>query len=253
MPPPLTIHAGGGGGGGGEPAGSLAAGGATKDTGRRGGDGGAGGAKRRERSNSSSGAGAGGDHHPGRWRRLLGNPRVHRLARLVFESVQVAAVAATLIVVAVDAEVYSGRRTSATDGTYGAVRLAELAAVTAFLLEAAVLVVARGLVLLPGACLRDPSIVFCFSLTALSATCLWALGGAGAAGEEAFWVTVARAARALNVFRLLRLVRMSDSLADLLNALRSSGKALCLAGGVVLCFWLQWAIVGLEVRTPLPE
>lgn len=179
----------------------------------------------------------------GCWRRFLGREKHHRLARAVFQAVQVCAVASILVVVALDAELASGRRTAA-DET-GAVRLLETAAVSAFLAEAAVLIVAQGLVLLPGAYLRVPSNVLGFSLTVLATVCLWPFGGSGRGGDLP--LSAVKALRALNVLRLVRLAKLSCSLMNLLRALRSSGKALCLAGAVVLSFWLQWAIVGLQV------
>lgn len=39
-----------------------------------------------------------------------------------------------------------------------------------------------------------------------------------------------------------------DGLARVLKAVRSSGRALCLAGAIALFFWIQWSIVGLQVR-----
>lgn len=183
----------------------------------------------------------------GRWRRFLGRRKVHRVARFVFQAVQVCAVAVTLVVVSLDAELASGRRTP--DDETSTMRLLETVAVSAFLAEALVLIVAQGLILLPGAYLRDSSNVFGFSLTVLSAACLWAFGGAGWGGT--LWVSTVKVSRALNVFRLLRFAKLSRSLTDLLKALRSSGKSLCLAGGAVLFFWLQWAIVGLQVLVNL--
>ena len=234
-------------------------GGAIADTGTRGREGRA---RTPGMENVPPGGAAGGNRikpwssrgsNPGCWRRLLWNRKLHRVARFVFQTVQVVAVVATLVVVALDAEVSSGRRAAA-DRT-SALRLVELAAVSAFLVEALVLIVARGLILLTGAYLRDSSNVFCFSLTALSAVCLWAFEGSAAGGgwRGAFWVTVVKVLRALHVFRLLRLARLSQGLTNLLNALRSSGKALCLAGAVVLSFWVQWAIVGLQVPPGCPS
>lgn len=179
----------------------------------------------------------------GRWRKIVGRRQVHRLARFVFEAVQVCAVGTLLVVVALDAELTSGRRTSADETS--TMRLLEAAAVSVFLAEALVLIVAQGLILLPGAYLRDSSNVFNFSLSVLSAVCLWAFGGVAWAGSLP--VSTLKALRALNVVRLLRLARLSRSLTDLLKALRSSGKSLCLVGGAVLFFWLQWAIIGLQV------
>lgn len=179
----------------------------------------------------------------GCWRRILGRRKVHRLARFVFQAFEIFAVAALLVVVALDAELTSGRRTSADETS--AMRRLETVAVYAFLAEALVLVVAQGLILLPGAYLRDSSNVFSFSLTVLSAVCLWVFGGAAWAGSLS--VSTLKALRALNVFRLLKFAKLSRSLTDLLKAIRSSGKSLCLVGGTVLFFWLQWAIVGLQV------
>lgn len=184
------------------------------------------------------------------WGRFLGRRIPHRLARLAFDAARVLAVAAVLAVVCHDAELSSGRRNSPADETTS-IRLLEAVAVYTFLAETAVLVVARGLVLLPTAYLRNSSDVFEFLLTVLSAVCLWAFGGAGWAGTRS--VSAVKAARALNVVRLLRYSRLSRSLTDLLKALRSSGKSLCLAGGVVVFFWLQWAIIGLQVTTVWPS
>lgn len=179
----------------------------------------------------------------GCWRRFLGKKKHHKLARATFQAIQACAIVAILVVVSLDVELASGRRTVA-DKT-DIMRLVETVAVSAFLAEALVLVVAQGLVLLPGAYLRRSSDILCFSLTVLSTACLWPLGGSGGAG--ALPLSAIKAMRALNVLRLMRFAKLSCSLMDLLRALRSSGKALCLAGAVVLSFWIQWAIVGLQV------
>lgn len=179
----------------------------------------------------------------GCWRRVLGRRKVQRLAKLVFQAVHVFAVAVLLVVVALDAELTSGRRAPA-DET-GTMRNLETVAVSVCLAEALVLVVAQGFILLPGAYLRDSFNVFSLSLTVMSAVCLWVFGGAAWAGSLS--VSTLKALRALNVFRLLKFSRLSRSLTDLLVAIRSSGKSLCLVGGAVLFFWLQWAIVGLQV------
>eukprot|EP00752_Nemacystus_decipiens_P004767 g4338.t2 len=183
----------------------------------------------------------------GCWKRFLERRRKkhRRLARAAFQSAEVLAVVAILVVVAVDVEIFSGRRAAA-DRTTGAVRALETAAVSAFLAQALVVIVARGLVLLPGAYLRRSSSVLGFALTVLSTACLWPFGNS-APGGEGLWLSAVKALRALNALRLVRLARLSHSLMDLLRALRSSGKALCLAGAVVLSFWIQWSIVGLQV------
>lgn len=205
--------------------------------------------------------GGGPRQHQGRWKRFLGRgeggsnkQKNHRLARAAVQAVEVCAIVATLVVVSFDVEVSSGRRAAA-DKT-GAVRLVEAVAVSAFLAEALALIVARGLVLLPGAYLRDPSNVLELSLTVLSAVCLlWPLGGGTAAGAggggDPPLLSAVKALRALNVLRLARFARLSCSLMDLLRALRSSGKALCLAWAMVLSFWVQWSIVGLQVSISL--
>lgn len=184
----------------------------------------------------------------GCWGRFLGKRATHRLARSTLHAARVLAVAATLVVVCHDAELSSGRRSTPADET-DSIRLLEAVAVYTFLAETTALIVARGLVLLPNAYLRKSSDFFEFLLTVLSAVCLWGFGGAGWAGARS--VSAVKAARALNVFRLLRYSRLSRSLTDLLNALRSSWKALCLAVGVAVFFWLQWAIVGLQVSDGL--
>lgn len=194
----------------------------------------------------------------GWWRGLLGGKGRHRrrwLARGAFQTAQICAVASILAVVSLDAEIASGRRAAA-DKT-GTARLLEAAAVSAFVAEALVLAIARGLVLLPGSYLRGSSSdTLGFSLTVLSAVCLlWPIGGGGVAaggagdgeGGEGRLLSAVKALRALNVLRLARFAELSSSLMDLLRALRSSGRALFLAGAVVLFFWLQWSIVGLQV------
>lgn len=194
-----------------------------------------------ERSNASSAVSTRGNH--GCWRRFLRRRKPHRLARLAYQTAQVSAVVITLVVVSLDAEVVSGRRTEGVGTTH---LLLETASVWTFLADALLCIVAQGLVLLPGAYLRDPSNVLTFVLTILSAVCLWGFGSAGGRGTL-LSVSTLKALRALNVFRLLRIAELSRSLTDLLRSLRSSGKALCLVGGVVVFFWLQWAIVGLQV------
>lgn len=179
----------------------------------------------------------------GCWRRFLRWKTLHRVVRFVFESVIMCAVVITLVVVSLDSELASGRRTASDDTD--AMRNLETVAVTAFLAEAILLSVARGLVLLPNAYLRDSSDIIRCLLTALSAVSLWAFGGAK--WGESFAVSVVKAMRALNVVRLLKLVPLSRGLVDVLKALRSSGRALCLAGGITLFFWLQWSIIGLQV------
>ncbi|CAM9483745.1 unnamed protein product, partial [Ectocarpus fasciculatus] len=180
----------------------------------------------------------------GCWRRFLRRRKARRLARLAYQTAQVSAVVITLVVVSLDAELVSGRRT---EGGVGTTRLLlETASVWAFLADALLCIVAQGLVLLPGGYLRDPSDVLALVLTILSAVCLWGFGSTGGRGTL-LSVSTLKALRGLNVFRLLRLAELSRSLTDLLRSLRSSGKALCLVGGVVVFFWLQWAIVGLQV------
>lgn len=180
----------------------------------------------------------------GCWRRFLRRRKTRRLARLAYQTAQVSAVVITLVVVSLDAELVSGRRT---EGGVGTTRLLlETASVWAFLADALLCIVAQGLVLLPGGYLRDPSNILALVLTILSAVCLWGFGSTGGRGTL-LSVSTLKALRGLNVFRLLRLAELSRSLTDLLRSLRSSGKALCLVGGVVVFFWLQWAIVGLQV------
>ncbi|CAM9843940.1 unnamed protein product [Ectocarpus sp. 6 AP-2014] len=181
--------------------------------------------------------------HQGCWRRFLRRRKSRRLARLAHQTAQVSAVVVTLVVVSLDAELVSGRRTEGVGTTR---LLLETASVWAFLADALLCIVAQGLVLLPGGYLRDPSNVLAFILTILSAICLWGFGGTVGRGTL-LSVSTLKALRGLNVFRLLRLAELSRSLTDLLRSLRSSGKALCLVGGVVVFFWLQWAIVGLQV------
>eukprot|EP00903_Cladosiphon_okamuranus_P008160 g7859.t1 len=180
----------------------------------------------------------------GCWRRFLGRQRPHRLARVAFQAVEVCAVVAILVVVSVDVELASGRRMAA-DGKTGALHLLEMAAVSAFLVGALLHIVAQGLVLLPGAYLRGSSDILAFLLTALSTVCLWPFGNGERAGDLP--LSAVKALRALNILRLVWVAKLSCSLMDLLKALRSSGRALCLAGAVVLACWIQWAIVGLQV------
>lgn len=184
----------------------------------------------------------------GCWRRFLGREESHRLARATFQAVEVCAVVAILVVVSVDVELASGRRTAAGDKTSAKHRL-ETAAVCAFLAGALVQIVAQGLVLLPGAYLRSSSNILGLSLTALSTVCLWPFGDSERGGDLP--LSAFKALRALNVLRLVRVAMLSCSLMDLLKALRSSGRALCLAGAVVLSFWIQWSIVGLQVHVLL--
>lgn len=195
------------------------------------------------RSNASSARSARGNQ--GCWRRFLRRRKPRRLARLAYQTTQVSAVVVTLVVVSLDAELVSGRRNEGVGTTR---LLLETASVWAFLADALLCIVAQGLVLLPGGYLRDPSNVLAFILTILSAVCLWGFGGTVGRGTL-LSVSTLKALRGLNVFRLLRLAELSRSLTDLLRSLRSSGKALCLVGGVVVFFWLQWAIVGLQVFT----
>ena len=180
----------------------------------------------------------------GCWRRFLGREKHHRFARVAFHIVEVCAIVTILVVVSLDVELASGRRT-AVDKT-SAMRVLETTAVSAFVAEAVVQTIAQGLILLPGAYLRSLSNILGFSLTVLSAVCLWPFGDTTRGGDLP--LSAVKALRALNVLRLVRFAKLSCSLMDLLKALRSSGKALCLAGAVVLSFWIQWAIVGLQVR-----
>ncbi|CAB1107988.1 unnamed protein product [Ectocarpus sp. CCAP 1310/34] len=179
----------------------------------------------------------------GCWRRFVRRRKPRRFARLAYQTAQVSAVVVTLVVVSLDAELVSGRRT---EGVVMTRLLLETASVWAFLADALLCIVAQGLVLLPGGYLRDPANVLAFVLTILSAVCLWSFGGTVGRGTL-LSVSTLKALRGLNVFRLLRLAALSRSLTDLLRSLRSSRKALCLVGGVVVFFWLQGAIVGLQV------
>lgn len=181
----------------------------------------------------------------GCWRDLLGREEVHRRVRIAVEVVKTFAVAVMMVVVSLDVECSSGRRAADSDN-WSVTRVLEAAAVCIFIAEAAMLIVARGLVLLPGAYLRDPYHVINFSLTVLSAVCLWEFDDA--AWDSSFPVSAIKALRGLTVVRLLKFTSLSHELDNLLKALRSSGKALCLAGGVTLFFLLQWSIVGLQVR-----
>lgn len=184
-----------------------------------------------------------GAHSQGCWRDLLGREGLHRRVRLAVEAIITVAVAVMMVVVSLGAELSSGRRTA--DDEKSVTRVLETAAVCVFIVEAAMLIVSRGLVLLPGAYLRDSYDVMNFFLTVLSAVCLWAFDGAASRGS--FVMSAVKASRALTVVRLLKFTHLSHELENLLKALRSSGKALGLAGAVVLFFLLQWSIVGLQV------
>lgn len=186
------------------------------------------------------------DERESRWRRFLGRKKVHRVARSAFETVLLLAVVATMIVVCFDVEISSGRRALG-DVNKPAIIL-ETFAVSVFLAEAVLLTIARGCVLLPGAYLRVPQDALNFALTILSAICLWALPGESW-GRYSSVVSAVKAVRGLTVIRLLRGVQLSHELGTVLKAIRSCGRSLCLAGGIILFFWLQWSIVGLQVST----
>lgn len=157
----------------------------------------------------------------------------------------VCAVTVMMVVVCRDVELASGRRTSADE--IAIMHVLETLAVTTLIAEAILLIIVRGLILLPDAYLRDPSSLFDFSLTFLAAICLWKFGDARWS-TSSLAVSIVKALRALNVIRLMKFVRMSQGLEDVLKALLSSGNALCLAGGMTLFFWVQWSIVGLQAR-----
>ena len=190
------------------------------------------------KTNTLSGA-----HSQGYWRDLLGREDLHRHVRLTVEAITTVAVVVIMVVVSLDVELSSGRRTA--DDEKSVTRVLETVAVCIFIAEVAMLIVAQGFVLLPGAYLRDYYNVMNFSLTVLSAVCLWVIDEA--TWGDSFAVSAVKALRALTVVRLLKFTRLSHELENLLKALRSSGKALGLAGGVALFFLLQWSIVGLQV------
>ena len=179
----------------------------------------------------------------GCWRDLIRREGLHRRVRLAVEAVTTVAVVVMMVVVSLDVELSSGRRTA--DGEKNVTRVLEAVAVCIFIVEAAMLIVSRGLLLLPGAYLRDSFDVMNFALTVLSAVCLWAFDGA--TSRDSFAVSSVKALRALTVARLMKFTYLSHELENLLKALRSSRKALSLAGGVTLFFLLQWSIVGLQV------
>lgn len=175
---------------------------------------------------------------------LLSKKKLHQAVRFAVEGVLAFAVIVIMIATAFDAEKASGHR-ALSDKT-SVIKILEKLAVWAFLVEALVLIVARGLVLFPDAYLRQPLDFFNFCILVLCVVCLWAEGG---------WVgsslpgSALKALRALAVVRLVRFVRNLQGLSEVLTALMSSGRSLCLAGGIMLFFWVQWSIVGLQVRT----
>lgn len=182
-----------------------------------------------------------------RWRSFLGRKRLHRLVRFAFETAVLSAVVATMIAVCFDVEISSGRRDPGANEPATTSTILETFAVSVFLAEVVLLAIARGFVLIPGAYLRVPQDALNFALAILSAVCLWALPGESW-GDLYFAVSVVKALRGLTVIRLLKAVRLSQELSIVLKAIRSCGRALCLAGGILLFFWLQWSIVGLQVH-----
>lgn len=179
---------------------------------------------------------------------LPGREKLRRFVRFAFEGIMLCAVIILMVVVALDAELTSGRRTAANEAPEK--HALETFAVSAFLAEAAALIVARGLVLLPKAYLRDPFDFLNFLLAVLSAVCLWMFGGASWTDSTA--VSAMKVARALVVFRLVKVVRFSGGLTCVLKATLSSGRAICLAGCITVFCWLQWSIIGLQVRVKQP-
>lgn len=182
-----------------------------------------------------------------RWEIFLGRQGLHKWARHAVESITLIGVVASLVVVTLDAETYTGRR-AATDFAL-ARRVCEALAMTIFLLELVVLNIARGFIWLPGAYLSDPLNALDLGVTVLWLLCLLAFSGSR--WEDSAAVAAVKAFRAL---KAVRLVKLADGtpLARVLKAIRASGRALVMAGLVVVFFLVQWAVVGLQVCTHGP-
>lgn len=178
------------------------------------------------------------------WERfIVHRSRLHWFARCVVETLFILAGIVTLVDVSMDAELHTTRRG---ESDYVSVMYAlEVFAVVVFSLEAIVLFVAKGVVFLPGAYLRDPLNILDFSVTVLSGVCLVVFQSAS--WNSSALVSALKAARALRAARLLRLVGNAHGLVRVLESIRSSGRALCLAGMITVFFWMQWSIVGLQV------
>lgn len=177
------------------------------------------------------------------WERLPGRLGSQMFARYVMETILMAAVITSLVLVAIDLECYTGRR-SRTEHKY-ATYLGEIVVIGVFVVEAFVLTIARGFIWLPGAYLRDPINLLDFGIMILSVLCFLALNSM--AWDNSTAISAIKAVRALRVVRLLKSASGAPELASVLKAIQTSGKALCLAGAVTLFFWMQWSILGLQV------
>lgn len=136
------------------------------------------------------------------WENLVSrHSMLHCCVRYLVEGIMVIAVGVTIVGVCLDVELATGRRnrSDVLDEWYAV----EFIVMCVFFLEAAVLVIARGLMLLPHAFLRDRLRVLDFAMTVFSAVCLLAFNDERWDGSK-----VAVALKATRAFRVVRLAQV---------------------------------------------